>query len=190
MILNNKELLNRYSNGERDFSDINLSKTYFDQIILSGSDLSDANFNKSQFLQCSFEQTDFSRANLSNTVMTECTLDGSNFSFANLSNSYLEGKFYNVSFENANLRTSILLFDHDLLEGITWKNADLTGTVFFDGFYHPRELLGKLNYVDTSQIIWLRSESDLNNLQLNNYNPLGIEKLKHLFAEIRLNEEQ
>ena len=182
MILSTEELLNRYSNGERDFSDADLSKTYFDQIILSGSDLSNANFNKSQFLQCSFEQTDFSKANLSNTVMTECTLDGSDLSFANISNSYLEGNFHNVSFENANLRSSILLFNHDLLDGITWKNADLTGTIFFGGFYHPRELLGKLNNVDTSQIIWLGSESDFRNLQLNNYNSLGIEKLKHLFA--------
>ena len=148
--------------------------------MLSGSDLSNANFNKSQFLQCSFEQTDFSQANLSNTIMTECTLDDSDLSFANISNSYLEGKFYNVSFENANLKSSILLFDHDLLDGITWKNADLTGTMFFGGFYHPRELLTKLDNVDTSQIVWLRSESDLSNLQLNNYKHLGIEKLKSL----------
>ena len=190
MIFNTEKLLKRYSNGERDFSDAELSKTYFDQIMLSGSNLSNANFNKSQFLQCSFEQTDFSHANLSDTVMIECILDGSDLSFADISNSYLEGNFYDVSFENANLRASILLFDHDLLDGITWKNADLTRTMFVGGFYHPRELLGKLNNVDTSQIVWLRSESDLSNLQLNNYNLLGIEKLKHLFAEISLDEEQ
>ena len=121
MILSTEELRNCYSNGKRNFSDADLKETYFDQMMLSGSDFSNTNFNKSEFLQCSFEQTDFSKANLSNTVMTECTLDGSNFSFANISNSYLEGNFYDVSFENANLRASILLFDHDLLDGITWQ---------------------------------------------------------------------
>lgn len=97
--MDREELLKRYSRGERDFSDANLSGADLSGAYLRGADLRNASL-----VDADFKNVDFSGADLRNADLRGANLVGANLSCADLRNANLSC----AGLRNANLRDADL----------------------------------------------------------------------------------
>ena len=119
------QLLSRYSQGERDFSGIDLSGTDFyhcrDNRNLSGIDLSRANLCRTIFSEVDLSNVTFKNANLQGAKFYRCKLQGVDFSDADMTDAELHCEpVYGANFNRANLSRANL------------SSADLSGSTLFE----------------------------------------------------------
>ncbi len=129
-----QEILERYRNGERNFSEITCTNTDFNNLNLSGSDFSRSNLSFSSF----------DGANLSNCDFSECNLEWSSFRRTN---------FTNANFEKANLTYCDL--SNAIFEKANLRNADLSWSIAFNTNIHAADIKGASTATvafDTSQL--------------------------------------
>jgi len=123
------EILRKYIQGQRDFSQITFSKAKLSDITLkeinlSGSNLNSADLNRANLshsklikanltnanlAKANLMLVDFSGANLNSANLQETNLDQANFTGANLSGAiFTKAYLFNASFASADLRGAIL----------------------------------------------------------------------------------
>ena len=119
-----EELLERYANGERDFSGISFKRG----LRLEGAEIPDIDLSGSTLVRAKFEQANLSRAKLSRANLSRANLECVNLTEANLSYASIsEGILIGADLSYANLSyaklTTVGLVDVDL------TGAILVGTV-------------------------------------------------------------
>lgn len=129
--LTDEELIRRYANGERNFSNANLRcvvlcQQNFSEINLSYSKLSLANLAGAYLRGGDLTAADLSQANLSNADLTEANLTRTNLEKANLCGALLSGaNFTGACLKEANLSQADL-------SGVNLTGADLRGACLND----------------------------------------------------------
>jgi uncharacterized protein YjbI with pentapeptide repeats len=115
-----EELLERYADGQRDFSNC----------ILSGvCEISGANLQGAIFVNSDFSEQDWSRTNLSGANLSGAGLEQTLFNGANLSGANLNGAFLNQSeFIGADLTGAYLINACDI-EFANFCQANLTNAI-------------------------------------------------------------
>ena len=123
--MSTKELLQRYADGERDFSWVDLSLKSFNN--LGSVNLSGANLSHAYLYLTDLSHADLSMVDLSWSCMDNAKLQGANLQGANLSNARLK----NVKLMGANL-SGANLSGADLHMTIwDWEGANLCGANLF-----------------------------------------------------------
>lgn len=91
------EILEKYKNGERDFSSIQLDDQIYD---FSGLDLRGVNFSNS-WIFANFSNSDLSNSNFEGANIKTCVFEGANLKHANFSQAKIESAiFKNTEMEN------------------------------------------------------------------------------------------
>lgn len=143
-----KELLRRYSIGERHFINANLRQVILSESILSGVNLSYAklsgsNLSYANISSADFTAADLSEANLNKANLSKASLVRTNMNKANLQQADLRGaNLSNTCLNGANL-------DEADLRGANLSLADLRGASLSQINLHGANLNGaKLNLTD------------------------------------------
>lgn len=117
------DFLQRYSEGERDFSGVDLPQAKLSQADLPGINLSGANLHGVDLKEADLQDSDLSWANLQNANLSGASLFNADLSYAKLINANLCG----ANLENAYL-ASANLREADLSES-NLQDADLTDAI-------------------------------------------------------------
>jgi len=110
-VMSLQEILERYKNGERNFS----------RIICTGVDFNNLDISGAVFKKSNLSYSNFDAANLSNCDFSECNLEWSSFRRTNLTN---------ASFEKANL--TYCDFSNAIFENAILRNANLSWSIAFN----------------------------------------------------------
>ncbi|GGA28430.1 pentapeptide repeat-containing protein [Okeania sp. KiyG1] len=178
-VVSAEEFLRRYSEGERDFTGINLSgvdlsgKSFSDSKLnlsnanfnganLSGADLRDLNLTGAKFQSANLSEIKLYSANLSQTKFIN-----SNLNKANLYNTKLEkAKFRNVNLSEANLESAN--FTEANLSGVNFSNSQLSNDANFSSANLKKANLSRLNLRNANFTNADLSQADLSKVNLLN----------------------
>lgn len=106
--MTSKQLLAKYAEGERDFSNINLASVNLDSTNLSGADFSNANFRFTELEGADLKGVNFSGTNFLYTNLQDADLTGANLSGAGLIGvNFLHANLDSVNLKNSWIRYSI-----------------------------------------------------------------------------------
>jgi uncharacterized protein YjbI with pentapeptide repeats len=152
-----EEFWQRYSDGERDFTGINLAGADLrGKSLASGVNLSNANLKKANLIGVNWQSVNFSGANLKGADMRDSCFDDTNFSSANLcgvnlsktrlSNANLnQSNLVNANLSHANLQSAKL--ENAKLRKASLRGANLESANFSEADLNSANLSGaKLNY--------------------------------------------
>ena len=152
-----EELLKRYTEGERDFSGVNLSGINLRGVTLTEVNLSGANLHS----------TDLSGADLRDAYLSEANLNEANLSGTDLSNADLS---------NAKLKGT------DLSETIL-HNADLTGTILTKHQHFTSLFGGGSDYFKGKSLFVQSKEKQRKPIVKIKYINLDYDQKGHIFVE-------
>ncbi|NES69881.1 MAG: hypothetical protein F6K24_34040, partial [Okeania sp. SIO2D1] len=155
-VVSAEEFLRRYSEGERDFtginlsgvdlsgksfnnSKLNLSNANFNGVNLSGADLRDFNFTGATLKSANLSEIKLYSANLSHTKFINTNLNKAQINSVKLE----KAKFRNVNLSEANLESAN--FTEVNLRGVNLSNSQLSNNVNFSNANLTKANLSRLN---------------------------------------------
>lgn len=171
------EIIQRYKEGERDFSNVLCQNGDFNGINLSGAIFRDADLSFSGFDGSDLTDTDFTNAILDWSTFKRTTLRRTNFTGAKIQWSVLNDTIVdNTIFRNADLSWSIML-------NTMRNNADWTGANFITCAFDLSDLQAIGIKMAPSQLEMLRSKIPYDTwLRIK----FSLENVAHQFSKTRI----
>jgi uncharacterized protein YjbI with pentapeptide repeats len=167
-----------------NFSDANFEGTGMYEGIIEKANFSRANFKNASFSQFLMTDCNFSNADFSNAWLSETDFSGGIFNGAIFHKAHIDINFFDADITGADF--SHAFFDCSPLHLIRTREINVNSANFTNAvFFVPRAKSS--DDVDISSIqgaICVNAKSDMNNLNLGEYNSFSVEQMLKFFSTI------
>jgi uncharacterized protein YjbI with pentapeptide repeats len=166
-----------------NFTGANFRKTGLYEGIIEMANFSNADFRDASFSQYIMTNCNFSGANFSNAWISETDFHGADLTGATFCRAHIDINFEDANIANVDFSNAVFFCSpKQMLEtrGVVVSDANFTNAIFF-----VRRILNS-NDLDISAIqgaICVSSKSDLDNLNLDEYNSFAVENMMEHFNQ-------